>query len=141
MNNLKKNSISINKIKIGMSASIKKIIKLDDIKLFAKLSGDTNPIHLDQKYAASSMYKKNIAHGLMSSSFFSGIFGTQLPGEGSIYTYQSLKFKRPIYIGDEVEAKVVVIDIDANKKRIKFTTQCIVNSKICIDGEAEILIP
>mgnify|MGYP001490473413 FL=1 len=75
MNNLKENSISINKIKIGMSASIKKIIKLDDIKLFAKLSGDTNPIHLDQKYAASSKYKKNIAHGLMSSSFFSGIFG------------------------------------------------------------------
>ena len=133
MNNLKENLIPINKIKIGMSASVKKIIKLNDIKLFAKLSGDTNPIHLDQKYAANSKYKKNIAHGLMSSSFFSGIFGTQLPGEGSIYTYQSLKFKRPIYIGDEVEAKVVVIDIDTNKK-IKFSTQCIVNSKICIDG-------
>ena len=124
-----------------MSASVKKIIKLNDIKLFAKLSGDTNPIHLDQEYAANSKYKKkNIAHGLMSSSFFSGIFGTQLPGEGSIYTYQSLKFKRPIYIGDEVEAKVVVIDIDTNKK-IKFSTQCIVNSRICIDGEAEIVIP
>ena len=120
MNDSKENSIPINKIKIGMSASVKKIIKLNDIKLFAKLSGDTNPIHLDQKYAANSKYKKNIAHGLMSSSFFSGIFGTQLPGEGSIYTYQSLKFKRPIYIGDEVEAKVVVIDIDTNKKELNF---------------------
>ena len=74
------------------------------------------------------------------SSFFSGIFGTKLPGEGSIYTYQSLYFKRPIYIGDEVEAIVTVIDIDVDKKKVRFTTQCKVNSKVCIDGEAEIII-
>ena len=101
-----------------MSASVKKIIKLNDIKLFAKLSGDTNPIHLDQEYAANSSIK-NIAHGLMSSSFF-WYFWNSIPGEGSIYTYQLLKFKRPIYIGDEVEAKVVVIDIDTNKKELNF---------------------
>lgn len=136
-----KKSIPIEQIAIGMSASIKKVIEFDDIKLFAKLSGDTNAIHLDREYAANSKYKKNIAHGLMSSSYFSGIFGTQLPGEGSVYTYQSLKFKRPIYVGDEIEARVVVLNIDIDKKRVKFTTQCLVKSKICIDGEAEISIP
>ena len=140
MNNIKSKTTSIHEIEIGMTASFKKVIELKDVKNFSELSGDTNPIHIDKEYAANSRYKKNIAHGLLSSSFFSGIFGTKLPGEGSIYTYQSLYFKRPIYIGDEVEAIVTVIDIEVDKKKVRFTTQCKVNSKVCIDGEAEIII-
>ncbi len=134
-------TIAIENIKIGMSTSIVKIIKYEDIKTFSQLSGDTNPIHLDSEYAAKSRYKKNIAHGLMSASFFSGIFGTKLPGLGSIYTYQSLNFKRPIYIDDEVTVTVTVININIDKRKIRFSTECFVNSKICIDGEAEILVP
>ena len=105
---------------------------------FSELSGDTNPIHLDKEYAKETRYKKNIAHGLMCASYFSGIFGTKLPGLGSIYVSQSLRFKRPIYIGDKVDVIVKITEIEINRKRVKFTTQCLVNSKICIDGFAEI---
>ena len=96
MNNLKENLIPINKIKIGMSASVKKIIKLNDIKLFAKLSGDTNPIHLDQKYAANSKYKKYCPR-INVIIIFSGIFGTQLPGEGLYIHINHLNLKDHIY--------------------------------------------
>ena len=79
MNNIKSKTISIHEIEIGMTASFKKLIEFKDVKKFSELSGDTNPIHIDKEYAAKSRYKKNIAHGLLSSSFFSGIFGTKLP--------------------------------------------------------------
>ena len=137
----KKKLATIDKIEIGMTAAVTRVIEYNDVKLFSELSGDTNPIHLDKNYALNSRYKKNIAHGLLCSSLFSGIFGTRLPGLGSIYTHQSLNFKRPIYIGDKVEAIVKVVTVDHRKKRVRFTTQCYVNSKICIDGEAEIYIP
>ena len=130
--------LSIDQLFVGMTESASKVITRDDVKRFSELSGDTNPIHLDKEYAKETRYKKNIAHGLMCASYFSGIFGTKLPGLGSIYVSQSLRFKRPIYIGDKVDVIVKITEIDINRKRIKFTTQCLVNSKICIDGFAEI---
>ena len=136
-----KRSASIDDIEIGSSESIIKVISHADVKLFAELSGDFNPIHLDEEYAKNSRYKKNIAHGLMCASFFSGIFGTKLPGLGAIYTSQTLNFKRPIYIGDAVEVFVEVTNIDKNKRRVQFITQCKVKSKTCIEGNAEIYIP
>ena len=123
-----------------MSESVSKVITSEDVRKFSELSGDTNPIHLDKKYAKETRYKKNIAHGLMCASYFSGIFGTKLPGLGSIYVSQSLKFKRPIYIGDKVDVIVNITEIDTRRERVKFTTQCLVNSKICIDGFAEIYL-
>tara|TARA_B100000424_G_C22870038_1_gene463305 strand:+ start:495 stop:920 length:426 start_codon:yes stop_codon:yes gene_type:complete len=130
--------LSIDQLFVGMTESASKVITRDDVKRFSELSGDTNPIHLDKEYAKETRYKKNIAHGLMCASYFSGIFGTKLPGLGSIYVSQSLRFKRPIYIGDKVDVIVKITEIDIKRKRIKFTTQCLVNSKICIDGFAEI---
>ena len=130
--------LSIDQLYVGMTESISKVITSEDVRKFSELSGDTNPIHLDKKYAKETRYKKNIAHGLMCASYFSGIFGTKLPGLGSIYVSQSLRFKRPIYIGDKVDVIVKITEIDINRKRVKFTTQCLVNSKICIDGFAEI---
>ena len=123
-----------------MTESVCKVITNEDVRKFSELSGDTNPIHLDKKYAKETRYKKNIAHGLMCASYFSGIFGTKLPGLGSIYVSQSLKFKRPIYIGDKVDVIVNITEIDTRRERVKFTTQCLVNSKICIDGFAEIYL-
>ncbi|MAM05829.1 MAG: acyl dehydratase [Flavobacteriales bacterium] len=130
--------LSIDQLFVGMTESASKVITRDDVRRFSELSGDTNPIHLDKEYAKETRYKKNIAHGLMCASYFSGIFGTKLPGLGSIYVSQSLRFKRPIYIGDKVDVIVKITEIDINRKRVKFTTQCLVNSKICIDGFAEI---
>ena len=134
------NKLSIDQLYVGMTESVSKVITSEDVRKFSELSGDTNPIHLDKKYAKETRYKKNIAHGLMCASYFSGIFGTKLPGLGSIYVSQSLKFKRPIYIGDKVDVIVNITEVDTRRERVKFTTQCLVNSKICIDGFAEIYL-
>jgi len=135
------NKLPIEEIKIGMSATYTQTITDADVKCFAGLSGDRNPVHMDEDYAKKSRFKKRIAHGMISASFFSALFGTKIPGEGCVYTRQSLNFKRPIYINDTVEAVVTVISIDLEKRRVVFETICKVNGKVAIDGEAELYIP
>lgn len=131
----------IDEIKIGMEASCSKVISNSDVVSFSDISGDKNPIHLDNEYASKSRYKKRIAHGLISAGLFSRLFGTELPGEGCVYVAQNLNFKRPVYIGDNVVATVKVIDINLRSNRIFFETKCTVNNKVVIDGTAEIFIP
>lgn len=134
-------AIPIEDIQIGMKVSYSQTITDSDIKTFAGLSGDHNPVHVDEKYAENSRFKRRIAHGLMSAGFFSQLFGTKLPGPGCVYTAQSLKFLRPVYINDTVVAMVEVIAVDIARKRVQFKTYCTVNNKMVIDGEAEIYIP
>lgn len=134
-------AIPIEDIQIGMKVSYSQTITDSDIKTFAGLSGDHNPVHVDEKYAENSRFKRRIAHGLMSAGFFSQLFGTKLPGPGCVYTAQSLKFLRPVYINDTVVAIVEVISVDLSRKRVQFKTYCTVNNKMVIDGEAEIYIP
>ena len=134
-------AIPIEDIQIGMKISYSQTITDSDIKTFAGLSGDHNPVHVDEKYAENSRFKRRIAHGLMSAGFFSQLFGTKLPGPGCVYTAQSLKFLRPVYINDTVVATVEVIAVDLSHKRVNFKTYCTVNSKMVIDGDAEIYIP
>lgn len=136
-----KESYSIDEIEIGMSASYSQTITDADVKTFAGLSGDHNPVHVDEVYAKNSRYKKRIAHGLLSASFFSALFATKLPGKGCVYVGQNLNFKRPVYLGDTVTATITVSNIDVSKKRVSFDTKCSVNNKIVIDGTAEIFIP
>ena len=134
-------SADITKISIGMSASYSQTITDADIKAYAGLSGDNNPVHMSEEYAEQSRFKKRIAHGLFSSGFFSALFGTKLPGPGCVYVSQTLNFKRPVYIDDTVTATVEVANIDVDKKRVFFRTFCKVKNKIVIDGEAEIFVP
>lgn len=131
----------LEEVKIGMEVSYSQTISDSDIKSFSGISGDKNPVHMDDDYAANSRYKKRIAHGMMSASYFSALFGTQLPGEGCIYVAQSLRFKKPVYIGDTVHAIIVVKDIDLIKRRIFFRTFCKVKNRVVIDGDAEIYVP
>ena len=140
-NTLVFNKVPIEKITIGMEVSYSQTITDSDVKAFAGISGDRNPVHLDEKYAETSRYKKRIAHGLMTASYFSALFGTKIPGEGCVYVAQSLKFKRPVYIGDTVIAIVIVTKIDLDKRRVFFKTICKVNNKIVTDGEAELYVP
>lgn len=135
------NKIPLEEIEIGMSASYSQTITDADIKAFAGISGDRNPVHLDENYAQNSKFRKRIAHGMMTASYFSSLFGTKIPGEGCVYTHQSLNFKRPVYINDTVEATVIVTDIDLEKRRVKFKTMCKVDNKIVTDGEAELYVP
>jgi acyl dehydratase len=139
--NLIFNKIPLGEISIGMQVSYSQTITDADIKNFAGISGDRNPVHLDEKYAEKSRYKKRIAHGLMTASYFSSLFGTRVPGEGCVYVSQSLQFKRPVYIGDTVIAIVKVTSINIAKRRVFFRTTCKVRDKIVTDGEAEIFVP
>lgn len=134
-------SLSFDEITLGMHVSYSKRITDTDIVDFAKMSGDKNPLHLDSAYAKKSRFKKRIAHGLISASYFSALFGTKIPGPGCLYVSQLLRFKRPVYIDDTVIATVIVRKIDKQKRRIFFDTTCQVNGKLVIDGEAEIYVP
>jgi 3-hydroxybutyryl-CoA dehydratase len=134
-------SIPIKEVRIGDSAEISKLMSPDMVKAFAEISEDFNPVHLDENYASKSRYKKQIIHGLMATSLFSGLFGTKLPGEGCVYKSQNILFKRAIYIGDTVTARVEVTDVDIKKKILSFSTRCLVKGKIMIDGESEIFVP
>ena len=136
-----KTSFTITEITIGMTASYSQTISDADVKAFAGISGDHNPVHLSEEYAENSRFKNRIAHGLLTASFFSAIFGTKLPGEGCVYAGQNLQFKKPVYLGDTVVAKVTVIAIDVLKKRVTFETVCTVNNKVVTTGTAEIFIP
>lgn len=136
-----KDSYKIEEITPGMSASMSHVVTDGDVRKFAEVSGDYNPVHLDEDYAKDSRFGRRIAHGLFSASFFSGLFGTKLPGRGCVYAAQNLKFRRPVYIGDTVIATVTVLSVDAIKKRVTFSTVCSVDGKEVILGDAEIFIP
>ncbi len=133
--------MNIQDIKVGMSSSYSQTITDADIKAFAEISGDNNPVHMSDEYASASRFGKKIAHGLMSASFFSALFGTRIPGPGCVYVSQSLSFKRPVYIGDTVTATVTVKSIEASNRRVFFETVCKVKGKAVITGEAELFIP
>ncbi len=131
----------IEDIAVGMRASFAKTVTDADIVLFAGLSGDTNPVHLDQVYAEGTMFKGRIAHGMLSAGFISAVLGTKLPGPGAVYVSQSLKFKAPVRIGDTVTARVTVTEVVPEKRRVVLSTQCLVGDTVVVDGEAVILAP
>ena len=125
---------------IGQSASFTKRITENDINAFAEVSGDHNPIHVDEEAAKKSVFGRRIAHGMLSASFISAVLGMYLPGEGTIYLGQNLKFLKPVDIGDEITAKVTVAEVVNEDKGIyKLSTQCF-NQKdeMVIDGEATV---
>ncbi len=128
-------------LELGMTASVSRTVSEADILMFAGVSGDTNPVHLDQEFAASTMFGGRIAHGMLSAGLISAVFGTRLPGPGSIYLSQSLKFKAPVKIGDTVVARVTVKELKTEKRRAVFSTVCSVGTTVVLDGEAELLIP
>ena len=134
-------AVPFESIEKGMTAQYSQTITDADIKAFAGLSGDHNPVHVDEVYASESRFKRRIAHGLMSAGFFSALFGTKLPGPGCVYVSQTLNFKRPVYINDTVTATVTVTDINPTDRRVFFETVCTVSRKIVISGSAEIYVP
>ncbi|MFN3986878.1 MAG: MaoC family dehydratase [Rhodocyclaceae bacterium] len=126
---------------VGMSAAIGRTVTDADILMFAGVSGDTNPVHLDAEFGRTSMFQGRIAHGMLSASYVSTVFGTKLPGPGCIYLSQSLRFKAPVRIGDTVVARVTVKELKPAKRRVVFETVCKVGDTVVLDGEAEILVP
>ena len=133
--------MKISNIEIGMTESYSQTITDEDIKMYAVVSGDTNPVHMSDEYAKQSRFKNRIAHGLLSAGFFSALFGTRLPGTGCVYVSQNLEFKRPVYLGDRVTAIITVTKVDLKNKKVYFRTFCMVKNKIVIDGQAVLFIP
>lgn len=124
-------------LKVGDSAQISKTITESDIELFARATGDFNPVHLDQAYAEKTMFKGRIAHGLLSVGLLSNILGTILPGHGTIYLSQEATFRAPVRIGDTVTARVEIIELIPEKNRAKFRTTCFnQDGKMVVDGVA-----
>lgn len=123
------------------SAEFTKTVTEEDIIKYAEISGDTNPVHLDAEYAATTMFKERIAHGMLTAGFISAVFGTIMPGPGSIYVNQSLKFRAPVKIGDTVTATVTVTSKVPEKKFVAFSTVCSVGGKPVLEGEATLMVP
>jgi len=128
-------------LSVGQTATYAKTVTEADIVLFAGISGDTNPVHLNEEFASATMFKGRIAHGMLSAGFISTVFGTKLPGPGCIYLAQNLKFKAPVKIGDTVTAKVELLELFPDKKRANFKTTVSVGSTVVIDGDATLMIP
>jgi len=127
---------------IGQTASISKTLSENDIYLFAGITGDFNPAHINAEYAKNTTFRKRIAHGILSSGLISAVIGMQLPGPGTIYLGQNLKFLAPVYIGDTVTATVQVNSIDEDKHRAILETKCINQDGITvITGEATVMLP
>ena len=125
----------------GMTDVFGKTVTDADICIFAGVSGDTNPVHLNDDFAKASMFKSRIAHGMLGGALISAVFGTKLPGPGCIYVSQTLKFKAPVRVGDTLIARVTVRKLIPNKKFVEFDTVCTVAGKPVIEGEAILMVP
>lgn len=128
-------------LSVGQTADLTRTVAEGDLAAFAEVTGDTNPVHLDAAYAAGTAFKERIAHGMLSAGYISAVIGTKLPGPGAIYVAQSLRFRRPVKIGDTVTATATVTAIDEARARVTLSTVCTVAGKAVLDGEAEIMVP
>ena len=141
LDNSSRGTICIEDIEMGMARYIRKIITDRDIELFAEISTDHNPVHLDDDYARDTIFEGRIAHGMLTAGLISAVIGEQLPGHGTIYMSQNLKFLAPVRPGDLVHAEVKVVDMLIDKRRVKLDCRCEVNGKNVLVGEAMVLAP
>jgi len=141
LDNSLRGTICIEDIEIGMTRSLLKRVTDRDILLFAEISTDHNPVHLDDAYARDTIFQGRIAHGMLTAGLISAVIGEQLPGHGSVYLGQTLKFMAPVRPGDAVYAEVKVIAIDYAKRRVTLETHCAVGNTVVLKGEALVLAP
>ncbi|GGF55985.1 (R)-specific enoyl-CoA hydratase [Terasakiella brassicae] len=128
-------------IEVGMSASFGKTVTEADINMFAGVSGDTCPIHLNEDFAKYTRFKTRIAHGFISASLISTLVGCRLPGPGALYVNQEIKFRKPVFIGDAVNARVVVRKLIPEKNFVELDTTCEVDGEVVVEGFATTWVP
>ncbi|MGR3501631.1 MaoC family dehydratase [Pseudaestuariivita sp.] len=141
LDNQPRGTIVIEDIEMGMSRYLHKVITDEDIEKFAEVSTDHNPVHLDDDYAQDTIFQGRIAHGMLTAGLISAVIGEQLPGHGTVYMSQSLKFLAPVRPGDLVRAEVTVTDIEHSKRRVKLDCACTIDGKKVLVGEAMVLAP
>lgn len=141
LDNIMTGTIVIEDLEIGMKRSLQKLITGHDIELFAQVSTDRNPVHLDDAYARDTIFEGRIAHGMLTAGLISAVIGEQLPGHGTVYLGQTLKFMAPVRPGDMVVAEVEVKEIDHSRRRVTLATHCRVEDTVVLKGEAVVLAP
>jgi 3-hydroxybutyryl-CoA dehydratase len=127
-------------LEVGMRASTSMVITGEKIDIFAELTGDKNPIHVDEDFAKTTMFGKRIAHGALSASLISAVLGNDLPGPGAVFVELNLRFRRPAFIGDEVIAIAEVAEINERNGRVKMKCYCEVNGKQICRGDAGVMV-
>ena len=138
---MQKGTICVEDLEIGMSRMLERQITQNDIVRFSQVSGDKNPVHLDEEYAQQTIFGKRIAHGMLTASLISAVIAEQLPGHGTVYLSQTLKFIRPVLPGQLVITSVIVRHIEYSNRRVKLDCKCKVNEKVVLAGEAIVLAP
>jgi len=131
----------IEELSIGQTASYERMVTDQDVRRFAEVSGDFNPLHLDEEFAKKTRFEGRIVHGMLAVTFISTVLGTKLPGAGCIFMGASFKFKAPVRIGDVVRASCSVREINAVKKRVTFDCSCTVGDTVVVEGEALVKVP
>ncbi|MGB0496746.1 MAG: MaoC family dehydratase [Rubricella sp.] len=139
--NVERGTIVIEDLEVGLSRSVAKRITTREIEMFAELSTDRNPVHLDEEYAQQTIFGGCIAHGMLTAGLISAVIGEQLPGHGTVYLGQSLKFLAPVRPGDTVEATVTVAAIDHARRRVTLDCKAAVGDTVVLKGEALVLAP
>ena len=128
-------------IKIGQHAEYVRTVTSEDIEMFGQVSGDYNPLHFNEDWAKTTMFKGRIAHGILTATYVSTVIGMKLPGPGTIYISQNMKFRRPVRIGDTITARVEVINRNNEKEFLTLKTVCInQEDKVVLDGEAVVML-
>lgn len=129
-------------LELGMSAELERHITAADIDAFARVTGDTNPVHVDEEAARQSRFGERIAHGMLTAGLISAVLGTRLPGEGCIYLGQTLRFTHPVPVGATITARVEVIELDAERRRARLATTCTdQEGRTVLEGEASLMVP
>ena len=131
---------TFDEIKIGDEAQLTRTLQKEDIDLFAVLSGDANPTHVDDEFARTDSFHRVVAHGMWGGALISAVLGTELPGPGAVYVSQSLKFRAPVRVGDTVQVRATVKEIIAAKGRVILETVCSVGDTVVLEGEAHVLV-
>ena len=133
---------TFNELQMGEAAEFSKTISESDVYLFAGISGDFNPAHINEPYARQTAFKSRIAHGMLAAGLVSTVVGTRLPGPGTIYMKQNLTFLAPVYIGDTITARAEVMELIQEKKRVRLKTTCVnQDGKTVLEGEALVSPP
>ena len=131
----------LEEIEVGQRVAVTRTFDEAAVRAFAELSGDFNPVHLDADFAATTRFGRPIVHGLLTASLISTVVGTRLPGQGSIYVSQTLRFRAPVFVGDTVRAEVEVTEVLRERRRVVLATRCLVGDKVVITGEAVMWVP
>ena len=134
--------LSFEEVELGMQASVENVVAEADVLAFADITGDRNPVHIDEDYASRTPFKGRISHGMLTASYISAAFGMHLPGPGAIYVAQTLNFRRPVRIGDHIRTTVTVVELFPAKRRVRFECACTNGEgKNVLEGEAMLMIP